>query len=224
MPTPHPDSPAPVRPTTVVFDLGGVLIDWNPRYLYRQLFDDDAAMEAFLAEVATPEWNARQDEGRPWAEAVEMLASEHPEKRDLITAYWQRWQEMLGDAIAPTVKILDELRGTGVRLLALTNWSAETFPITRPRFPFLEWFDGIVVSGELRLAKPDPRIFRRLIEDYELDPAATVFIDDSPANVAAAATLGIIALRFEDAATLRRDLAGLGLLNGDGRVRRAAAG
>ena len=212
MPPADPDAPAPARPAAVVFDLGGVLIDWNPRYLYRKLFDDEAAMEAFLAEVVTPEWNGEQDSGRTWAEAVETLSRQHPEQRELITAYWHRWLETLGDAIAPTVEILDELRGTGVRLLALTNWSAETFPLARPRYPFLEWFDGIIVSGEMKIAKPDLRIFRHLLEDNGLDPATTVFIDDSEANVQAAAGLGIVAIRFTGAEPLRRELIALGLL------------
>ena len=170
---------ATAPPTTVVFDLGGVLIDWNPRYLYRQLFDDEAAMESFLADVVTPEWNGQQDAGRTWEEAVQILVAKHPEHRELIEAYWHRWQETLGDAIAPTVEILDELRGKGTRLIALSNWSAETFPIARPRYPFLEWFDGIVISGDVKMAKPDPRIFRHVLDEYGLDPAATVFIDDS---------------------------------------------
>lgn len=199
-------------PTAVVFDLGGVLIDWNPRYLYRKLFDDEVAMEAFLADVVSPEWNGQQDSGRTWAEAVEVLSREHPEQRDLIAAYWHRWQETLGDAIAPTVAILEELREAGVRLYALSNWSAETFPVARPRYPFLEWFDGIVISGEEKVAKPDPVIFRHLLDRYGLDPATTVFIDDSEANVRAAAAEGMTSLRFVDAATLREDLRRLGLL------------
>ena len=199
-------------PTAVVFDLGGVLIDWNPRYLYRKLFDDEAAMEAFLADVVSPEWNGQQDSGRTWAEAVEVLSREHPEHRDLIAAYWHRWQETLGDAIAPTVAILEELRDAGVRLYALSNWSAETFPVARPQYPFLEWFDGIVISGEERIAKPDPAIFRRLLDRYGLEPETTVFIDDSEANVRAAEAEGLTSLRFVDAATLRGDLRRLGLL------------
>jgi 2-haloacid dehalogenase len=214
MPSPDAERLAPARPAAVVFDLGGVLIDWNPRYLYRKLFDDDAAMEAFLAEVVTQEWNARQDAGRPWAEAIEVLAREHPEHRDLIAAYWHRWEEMLGEAIAPTVEVLDELRAADVRLLALTNWSAETFALARARFPFLEWFEGIVVSGEVKLAKPDPRVFRYLLDHYRLDRDTTVFIDDSETNVQAAASLGMIGIRFDDAAALRRKLAKLGLLDG----------
>jgi 2-haloacid dehalogenase len=199
-------------PTAVVFDLGGVLIDWNPRYLYRKLFDDEAAMEAFLADVVSPEWNGQQDSGRTWAEAVEVLSREHPEQRDLIAAYWHRWQETLGDAIAPSVAILEELRDAGIRLYALSNWSAETFPVARPRYPFLDWFDGIVISGEEKVAKPDAEIFRHLLDRYGLDPATTVFIDDSEANVRAAAAQGIVSLRFVDAATLRSDLRRFGLL------------
>jgi 2-haloacid dehalogenase len=213
MPPTLPSSGA--RPTAVVFDLGGVLIDWNPRYLYRKLFDgDDAAMERFLAEVTTPEWNGEQDAGRTWADAVASLTREHPEHATLIAAYADRWPETLGDAIHPTVDVLDDLRRTGVRLFALSNWSAETFPIARPRYPFLEWFEGIVISGEVRIAKPDAGVYRHLFERYSLDPATTVFIDDSEANVNAARELGMIAICFEGADALRRALAGLGLLDG----------
>ena len=206
--------PTPSPITTAVFDLGGVLIDWDPRYLYRELIEDEAEMEHFLATVTTPEWNRAQDAGRPWAEAVEELARHHPERRNLIEAYWLRWHETLGDAIEPTVAVLDELRGTGMRLFALTNWSGETFPLARPRFPFLEWFDGIVVSGDERLIKPDPQLFRVLIERYGVEPETTVFIDDSADNVAAARDLGFMALRFVDAPTLRADLRRLGVLVG----------
>jgi 2-haloacid dehalogenase len=200
-------------PSAVVFDLGGVLIDWDPRYLYRSLFGgNEEAMETFLAEVTTPEWNQQQDAGRPWTEAIESLSREHPERRELISAYWHRWPETLGEAIEPTVEILGELRRAGVRLFALSNWSAETFPIARPRYPFLEWFEGIVISGDVRLVKPDARIFRHLLERYGLEPRSTVFIDDSEANVQAARELGMTGIRFADAQTLRRDLAALGLL------------
>ena len=205
---------AAVRPTTVTFDLGGVLIDWNPRYLYRQLFDDDAEMERFLAEVTTQEWNAQQDAGRSWADAVEVLTAEFPHHRDLIEAYHARWPEMLGDAIHGTVEILDELRARGVRLYALSNWSAETFPIARERYPFLGWFDGIVISGDVKAAKPDVQIFRTLIDRHEIEPAETVFVDDNEPNIVAAAAMGFIALRFHDPAGLRVELEDLGLLEG----------
>ncbi len=200
-----------------MFDLGGVLIDWDPRYLYRSLFDDEAEMEAFLAEVTTSEWNAAQDAGRPWSEAVEVLATEHPHRRSLIEAYWRRWVETLGGPIEGSVAILDDLRGRGLRLYALSNWSAETFPLARPRFPFLDWFDGILISGEARLTKPDPRIFAHLLERFALEPETTVFIDDSEVNVRAAANAGLVPIRFIDPAQLRRELARLGLLEATAR-------
>jgi 2-haloacid dehalogenase len=202
-----------VQPSAVIFDLGGVLIDWNPRYLYRKLFaGDDEAMEVFLAEVTSPAWNAEQDAGRTWREAVDALAAIHPDRRDLIEAYDERWAETLGGPIEGTVEILTELRAAGVRLAALSNWSAEKFPIARPRYPFLEWVETIVISGEVGIAKPDPRIFGHLLELTGLTARTTVFVDDVPANVDAAAALGMIALRFTDPATLRRDLTALRLL------------
>jgi 2-haloacid dehalogenase len=195
-----------------VFDIGGVLVDWNPRYLYRKLLDDDAAVESFLAEICTQEWNAQQDVGRPWSEAVESLARDHPRQRHLIAAYRDRWEEMLGGSIDETVALLAELRAGGLPLYALSNWSAETFPIARSRYRFLDWFAGIVISGEVRLGKPDPRVFRYLLDRYHLEAGSTVFIDDSERNVAAAADLGMIAIRFAGAERLRADLAASGLL------------
>lgn len=199
--------------TAVVFDLGGVLIDWNPRYLYRQLFGgDDEVMEQFLAEVTSPAWNAEQDAGRSWREAVESLAAIHPDRRDLIAAYDDRWVETLGGPIEATVEILADLRQAGTRLAALSNWSAEKFPIARPRYPFLEWFETIVISGEVGVSKPDPRIYRHLLERTGWAPEACVFVDDSAPNVGAAADLGMAGLLFRDAARLRADLRSLGLL------------
>jgi len=204
--------PEATSATTVVFDLGGVLIDWDPRHLYQQLFDDPNEMESFLAEVTTAEWNAHQDAGRPWAEAVEVLAAEHPDRRDLIEAFHLRWPETLAGEVPGTVGVLADLRATGVRLLALSNWSAEMFPVAQERFGFLAWFEGIVISGEVGVNKPDRRIFEHLVDRFELHPAATVFIDDSTANLATATALGFRAIHFSDAATLRRDLVRLGLL------------
>jgi 2-haloacid dehalogenase len=203
---------APLRPTAVVFDLGGVLIEWDPRHLYRQLFDDPDEMESFLAEVTTAEWNAHQDAGRPWAEAIELLVAEHPERRDLIEAFHRRWPEMLTGEIPGTVDVLADLRAAGVRLIALSNWSAETFPVARERFDFLAWFEGILISGEVGVNKPDRRIFEHLIERFGIEPAAALFIDDSSANVDAATTLGFRAVQFTDAAALRAELVLSGLL------------
>jgi 2-haloacid dehalogenase len=201
-------------PTAVVFDLGGVLIEWDPRHLYRQLFDDPYEMESFLAEVTTAEWNAHQDAGRPWAEAVELLVAEHPERRELIEAFHRRWPEMLAGEIPGTVAVLADLRAAGVRLVALSNWSAEMFPFARERFDFLAWFEGIVISGDVGVNKPDPRIFEHLAERFAIEPATALFIDDSPANVDAAAALGFHAIRFTGATALWRELVRLGLLLG----------
>jgi 2-haloacid dehalogenase len=201
-----------MRPTALVFDLGGVLVDWDPRYLYRQLFDDPDEMASFLAEVTTAEWNAYQDAGRPWAEAVELLVAEHPQRRELIEAFHGRWPEMLAGEIPGTVDVLADVRAAGVRLFALSNWSAETFPVARERFDFLAWFEGIVISGDVGVNKPDRRIFEHLIEEFGIEPAAALFIDDSSANVDAATALGFQAIQFTDAMTLRGELERLGLL------------
>lgn len=204
--------PGGAGPNTVVFDLGGVLIDWDPRYLYRQLFDDPDEMESFLAQVTTAEWNAHQDAGRPWAEAIELLVAEHPERRELIEAFHGRWPEMLAGEIPGTVHVLAELRAAGVRLVALSNWSAEMFPIARERFDFLAWFEGIVISGDVGVNKPDRRIFELLMDRFGIEPAGALFIDDSLANVDAATALGFHAIQFTDPTALRVELVRLGLL------------
>lgn len=198
---------------TVVFDLGGVLIDWNPRYLYRRLFDDEAAMEHFLAHVCTGPWNEQQDAGRPWSEAIEGLQAKHPEHAPLIAAFRERWEEMLAGPIAGSVELLAELRSRGVRLYALTNWSNETFPRALELYDFLHWFQGIVVSGEERLIKPDPRIYQCLFERYGVDPARSLYIDDARRNVDAAAALGMQAWWFQGADGLRTWLASHGLVD-----------
>ena len=203
------------RRSVVVFDLGGVLIDWDPRHLYRTMFGgDEAAMETFLATVCTPEWNARQDAGRPWTEAVSVLVEHFPAERERITAFHERWPETLGEEVAGTVAILGELHARAVPLYALSNWSAETFPIARARFPFLGLFNGIVISGEERVSKPNPRLFQVLFDRYGLDPRAAVFIDDAPRNVEVAAGMGMLGLVFTGAAPLRTALEAIGLLDG----------
>ncbi len=193
-------------PTTIVFDLGGVLIDWNPRYLYRQLFDDETEMEAFLSIVCTPEWNVAQDGGRTVAEAVAEATSRHPEKAALIEAYYDRFDEMMAGPIDGTLDILARLRQQQTPCYALTNWSAETFPLARNRFDFLGWFKGVVVSGEEKLKKPDPAIYRLLLERFALEPQDTVFVDDSPRNVQAAAELGLHAIHFTSPSALNDEL------------------
>ena len=198
---------------TVLFDLGGVLIDWNPRYLYRPLFDgDDAAMEDFLARVCPPEWNHQMDEGKPFAQAVAERQRLYPEHAPLIAQWQEGWSRMLREEIHGTVAILGELRSRGVRLLALTNWSAETFPIAQARYPFLAWFEDIVVSGKVALAKPDPRIFELTVQRTGLDPAATLFTDDSPRNIKAARACGLHAELFTGPDRLRATLEAFQLL------------
>lgn len=197
---------------SVIFDLGGVLIDWNPRYLYRKLFKDEVAMEHFLATVCTLDWNALQDAGRPVAEATHSLIRKWPGHAELIEAYYARWTEMLGGPIEGTVAVIDDLRARGVPLFALTNWSAETFPYVEHRYEFMEWFEHILVSGRVGLKKPDVAIFRLLLARCGIDVREAVFIDDSAANIAAAASIGLHAIRFTSATGLRSDLETLGIL------------
>ena len=204
---------AKVSRSVVVFDLGGVLIDWNPRHLYRKLFvGAEAAMENFLATVCTHEWNRCQDAGRSFADGARLLKAQYPDKAELIDAYHARFDEMLAGPIVGSVDILAELRDRGTPLYGLTNWSAETYAPARDRFAFLSWFRGILVSGEVKVIKPDPRIFELLVERFAIDPHDTVYIDDVEANVAAARSLGIHAIQFATPAELRAELVELGLL------------
>lgn len=197
-----------------VFDLGGVLVDWNPRYLYRNLFaGDDNAMEDFLANVCTSSWNSRQDAGRSFAEGCAVLKTQHPHHAELIDAWFERHGEMLAGPIAGSVEILAELRNASVPVYALSNWSAETFPTARRRFDFLQWFQGILLSGEVRLIKPDPRIFRLFLETFGIDPTQAVYIDDLPPNVEAARAIGMTGILFKDPSSLRNELVDLGLLD-----------
>ncbi|MBL8487139.1 MAG: HAD family phosphatase [Rhodocyclaceae bacterium] len=198
--------------STVVFDLGGVLIDWNPRHLYRRLIPDPRELDRFLAQVCPQSWNERQDAGRPVAEATRERIALYPDQADLIHAYYGRWEEMLSGPIAGTVALLEALHGRGIPLYALSNWSAELFPVARRRFPFLARFRGLVVSGEEGVIKPEPAIFHRLLDRYRLDAPACLFIDDNPANVAAAAGLGFRTHHFRTPELLSGHLAGLGLL------------
>lgn len=203
---------APAR-RVVVFDLGGVLLDWNPRYLYRKIFDgDESAVEAFLTDVCDPDWNLAQDAGRDFDDAIAALMPRHRAWLPQISAWRDRFGEMIPGALDETVAIAGELRSRGVPLYALTNWSHETFPSQRRRFGFMDWFDGIVVSGEEKVIKPDPRIFRILLDRYGLSAGETVFIDDNPRNAQAATALGMHGVHFRSAPELRRELAGLALL------------
>jgi 2-haloacid dehalogenase len=197
----------------IVFDLGGVLIDWNPRYLYRKLFaDDETAMEKFLAEVCNSDWNVQQDKGRPFADAVAELAAQHPAHEPMIRAFFERWPEMVSGAIEGTVAILHELRAARHPLYALSNWSAETYPHARKRFDFFEHFDHIVISGQIRMIKPDREIFDHLLAQTSRRAEECLFIDDSGLNIHAARALGFDAIHFTSPAQLRRELGARGIL------------
>jgi 2-haloacid dehalogenase len=205
--------PSTATRSVAIFDLGGVLIEWNPRHLYRKLFaGDEAAMEDFLANVCTKDWNERQDAGRSFAAATQALLPRHADKLELIEAWCSRFGEMIPGAIEGTVAVFAELKQRGVPVYGLSNWSAETFPPQRPRFPFLSWFDDLVISGEVGVIKPDPRIFEILLARNAIDPSTAVFIDDVEANARAATQLGILGIHFRSPAQLRQDLAAVGIL------------
>lgn len=192
----------------VVFDLGGVLVDWNPRHLYRKLFvGDDLGMECFLATVCTQTRNEQHDRGRSFSESIAELCIRYPSFEVMIRAYRARWPEMLNGPIEGSVEALAELARSGQRLFALTNWSAETFPIALERYEFLQWFDGIVVSGDEGMAKPDVEIYELLLDRFGLTASRTLFIDDTLVNVRAAHSLGLQALHFRSEEGLREELA-----------------
>ncbi len=190
----------------VVFDLGGVLIDWDPRYLYRRLFADPAEMESFLARICTSEWHRAHDLGADIAESCRRLAALHPGYATQIMAWAERGEEMVAGQFDAAVTVLSDLKAAGIRCYALSNMEPGLFTIRRARFPFLEWFDGHVISGIEGVAKPDRRIFEILLRRHGLEPRATVFTDDSAANVEAARELGIVAMRYTSAGRLRQDL------------------
>jgi 2-haloacid dehalogenase len=206
-------TPGDDRRSVAIFDLGGVLLEWNPRHLYRKLFaGNDEAMEDFLANVCTREWNERQDAGRSFADATRALLPRHADKLELIEAWGRRFGEMIPGPIEGAVAVLAEVKTRGVPVYAITNWSAETFPPQRERFAFLSWFEGIVVSGEERVIKPDPRIFRILFERHGVAPESAVFIDDVARNAAAATALGVHGIHFRSPEQLRQDLVAVGIL------------
>jgi 2-haloacid dehalogenase len=205
-----PDTSEPVE--AIVFDLGGVLIDWDPRHLYRKLFDAPEEVERFLTEVCSPTWNEQADAGRPTAEITAELCRRHPDRQPMIECYYARFSEMMKGAIDDTVALVEQLHAQGLPLYVLSNFSAETFPLARERFSFFERFTGMVISGAEGMKKPDPRIYDLLIERFGLTPARTLFIDDRHENAQAARDAGWQALRFASAAGLRADLHALGLL------------
>jgi len=197
----------------IIFDVGGVLIDWNPEYVFRDLIPDAEKRRFFFDNICTHHWNIEQNAGRSLADATALLLSEWPEWEREIRAFYDQWEGMLGGPIQETVDLLRELRDGGEhRLLALTNWSAETFPVALDRYEFLHWFEGIVVSGAEKTRKPFADIYQILLNRYSVAPERAVFIDDSLKNVVAAESAGIQGIHFQDAAQLRVALAEMGMI------------
>ena len=197
----------------IIFDFGGVLLDWNPRNLYRRYFPNSAtAMEDFLAEVNFAAWNAEQDRGRPFAEGVEILSKQFPHRRQLIHAYHEHWEESIVGPIHGTVDILDQLKCKGYPLYGLSNWSGETFPIARRQYNFFESFDGIIISGEAGLIKPDPAIYKLMLDKIKRPAHDCVFIDDSLTNIEIAEKLGFSTIHFTSPSGLETDLRTMDIL------------
>ncbi len=196
----------------VLFDLGKVLLDWDPRYYYRPFFANEETLEDFVQRVIAHEWYLEMDAGKPSGQAIAERSRAHPEYAELIARWKEGWPLMMRGAISGSVDILDELRRRGVRLYALTNFSRETWPLAKARFEFLSWFEDAIISGEHGIVKPDPRIFELAISRCRLDPARTTFVDDMPANVEAARACGLRAIQFTSPEKLRADLAAQGLL------------
>jgi 2-haloacid dehalogenase len=206
------DAP-PVPPVeAVVFDLGGVLLDWNPRYLYRQLFDDEQTMEHFLTDVCTLDWHEAHDRGVSFADSAAELSARHPDHGELIRAWGERSEEMVAGPIEGTVEVLAELRQRGVPCYALTNMEAETYPLRRDRYEFLRWFDGTVVSSSEGVVKPYPEIFLRLLRRFGLVAERTLVVDDAERNIATARSLGMQTVLFRSPEQLRAWLVQAGLL------------
>ena len=196
----------------IVFDLGAVLIDWNPRYLYRKIFADEKETERFLTEVCPMSWNVEMDGGKPFVQGCQERTKLFPQYAAQINAYDTRWAEMLGGAIEGTVQILRELKQKGHRVYALSNWSAEKFPLAKAKFPFLNEFDGLVISGKEKCVKPQPKIFQMLLSRYHLQAQNCIFIDDNPDNIKGAQTLGFDTVLFTSPENLRAALRQRGVL------------
>jgi 2-haloacid dehalogenase len=203
-------------PTSIIFDLGGVLIDWNPRHLYRKFFKTEEEITWFLDNVCTADWNDQQDAGRSFEDATNELLEKHPDHAEAIKAWYGRWQETIGGAIQETVGILKEIKESKkYKMYALTNWSAETFPWALDNFEFLHWFEGIVVSGIEKTRKPFPEFYKILLDRYQIDPTKALFIDDNIKNVLGARQIGLPTIHFESPAQLRKELVGMRVLGNE---------
>jgi 2-haloacid dehalogenase len=197
----------------IIFDYGGVLLDWNPRNLYRHYFPDDPqAMENFLAEINFMEWNLHQDKGRPFKDGVAILSSQYPKYSHLIQAYHEHWEESIVGEISGTVEIVKKLKQKGFPLYGLSNWSAETFPIARRKYPFFDLFDDMILSGDVKLIKPEAAIFNLLLTRIGKTAEECLLIDDSEINISVARELGFVTIQYESPAQLKSELTRMELL------------
>lgn len=198
---------------TIIFDLGNVLINWDPKILYNKLFSSEAETDYFLENICTLDWNEAQDAGRSLKEGTEVLVAQYPQHQVHIEAYYDRWEEMLNGPIEGSVEIFRQLQASGkYKIYALTNWSAELFPVALQKFEFLSWFDGIVMSGDEGIRKPEAAFFQILFDRYQVKPEDAVFIDDNLRNIEAAKKLGLKSIRFTSAEKLEKELRDSGVL------------
>jgi 2-haloacid dehalogenase len=195
----------------IIFDFGGVLVDWNPRHLYKDHFKDENEMEYFLKNICTEEWNLEQDRGRTLKEGTLLLQNKFPEFHAMIQLFYDEWETMLKSEIPETVSLLYQLKKK-YKLYGLTNWSAETISIAYGRFPFFKEFDGIVVSGHEKMIKPNKEIYHLLLNRYNIKAENTIFIDDNLKNIKAAEEIGLHAIHFESPAQLETRLSSLNVL------------
>ena len=195
----------------IILDFGGVLVDWNPLYLYKKVFGCEEKANYFLENVCKYDWNLLQDAGRPLAEATQILQEQHPEHKDEIAMYYDRWEEMLGGTIDENVQLIHPLKEK-YNVYGLTNWSAETLPIAKRLYTFFDQLDGIVVSGDEKLIKPDPKIYHVLINRYNIKPEESLFIDDNFDNIVAAQKLGFHTIHFTNEVNLEATLKEMGVL------------
>lgn len=195
----------------IIFDFGGVLIDWDPVYLYRKIFDDEKEMDHFLENICTQEWNMQQDAGRSLSDATEFLQAKHPEHKELIAHFYTRWEEMIAGELKENVSVLKKLKSK-FPIYGLTNWSAETITIAYNKFDFFELIDGIVVSGDEKLIKPDPRLYQILLDRYNLKANESLFIDDNINNIETAQNMGFKTIHFTEGVNLENKVKDMGLL------------
>jgi 2-haloacid dehalogenase len=196
----------------IIFDFGGVLIDWNPRYLYRNIFSDPSEMEFFLSNICSPAWNVQQDAGYPIAEAARELQIKNPEYANEISKFYDDWIQMISGEIAENTRLLVPLKER-YRLFGLTNWSAETFPIAFEKFPFFKNFEGIVISGAEKMIKPDQALFTLLLDRYNLKAEDSLFVDDSLANIITAKEMGFHIIHIRNGITLHDQLFEMNLIS-----------